>query len=90
MQNVIQRGEMDAGHASRLPVRDHEREENPPRGRWRMELAWTLPFLVFYWVNLAHHELWRDELNAWTIAVVSPTLRQLFHLVHYEAHPWLW
>ncbi len=58
--------------------------------RWPIELAWTLPFLILYWVNIAHHYLWRDELNAWTIAVVSPTLSALFRLVHYEAHPWLW
>jgi hypothetical protein len=57
---------------------------------WLAELAWTLPFLILYWIDLAHHQFWRDELNAWTIARVSPNLPALLRLVHYEAHPWLW
>jgi hypothetical protein len=58
--------------------------------RWLSNLVLTLPFLVIYWVDLAHHTLFFDELNAWAIAAASPTLLRLFHLVHYEGHPWLW
>ncbi len=50
----------------------------------------TLPFLVFFYVQLAHHALWRDELNAFGIAAGSPTLRSLLANVRYEGHPWLW
>ena len=34
--------------------------------------------------------MWRDEFNAFGIAVASPTLPSLFHHIHYEGHPWLW
>ncbi len=54
------------------------------------DLLWTTPFLVLYWVQLAHHQLWRDELNAFGIAASAGTFRHLIFLVHYEGHPWLW
>ena len=56
---------------------------------WR-NLLLTLPFLVFFYIQLAHHALWRDELNAFGIAAGSPTLRSLLANVRYEGHPWLW
>jgi hypothetical protein len=49
-----------------------------------------LPFLCLFYVQLAHHQLWRDEINAWGLVVASPTLRMLLANVHYEAHPALW
>lgn len=57
---------------------------------WLMDLAWTLPFLILYWLDIAHHQLWFDELNAWGITAASPNLSTLARYVHYEAHPWLW
>ncbi len=60
------------------------------RPAWLVNFALTLPFLLLFWINLAHHELWLDELNAWGISAASPTLRSLFANVHYEGHPWLW
>ena len=50
----------------------------------------TLPFAAFFLVQLAHHEMWRDELNAFGLAVASPNLSTLFLRMHYEVHPWLW
>ena len=49
-----------------------------------------VPFLLLFWINQAHHTLFFDEVNAWAISAASPNLRTLFHLVHYEGHPWLW
>jgi hypothetical protein len=54
------------------------------------DFLFTLPFLLVFLLDLAHHELWFDELNAWGLAAASPTLRALFANVHYEGHPWLW
>jgi hypothetical protein len=54
------------------------------------DLLLTLPFLGLFLVQVAHHQMWRDELNAFGIAVASATPRTLFHYVHYEGHPWLW
>lgn len=52
----------------------------------------TLPalFMLIFLIQLSRHELWRDELNAWAIAVASPTLNSLFAKLHYEGHPALW
>lgn len=49
-----------------------------------------LPFLILFYIQLVHHQLWRDEINAWGLVVASPTLRALFGNVHYEAHPAFW
>lgn len=56
----------------------------------RGNLLLMLPFLALYYYVLARHEVWRDEINAWAIAYVSPNLGELFSRVHYEAHPALW
>jgi hypothetical protein len=53
-------------------------------------LVVVLPFLILFWVNLAHHTMFFDEVNAWGISAASPTLSKLFYYVHYEGHPWLW
>lgn len=41
-------------------------------------------------VQLARHAMWRDELNAWAIALASPTPAALFRNLHYDGHPGLW
>ena len=52
-------------------------------------LALTALFLVRGAVAAAHHELWRDEAQAWLIARDVP-LSRLFAELHYEGHPALW
>src|SRR5215469_15198847 len=54
------------------------------------DLLLALPFLVLLYVQLAHHILWRDELNALAITWASPTIPSLFWHIHHEGHPWLW
>jgi hypothetical protein len=49
-----------------------------------------LPFIIIFLVQLVHHQMWRDETNAWELAVHSPTPGALVHYVRYEAHPYLW
>ncbi len=62
-----------------------------PRRRLTLPDLWlTLPFLLLYLVQLTHHQLWRDELQAFGLAASSSTIPGLLHLVHYEGHPWLW
>jgi hypothetical protein len=62
----------------------------PQLRAWLPNLLLTLPFVLLLWVNLAHHQLWLDELNAWGLSAASPTLHSLFANVRYEGHPWLW
>jgi hypothetical protein len=54
------------------------------------DLLLALPFLALLYVQLAHHVLWRDELNGLAIAWASPTISSLFWHIHHEGHPWLW
>src|ERR1700744_3588862 len=54
------------------------------------DLLLTLPFLILLYVQLVHHVMWRDELNALAIAWDSPTISSLFWHIHREGHPWLW
>lgn len=41
-------------------------------------------------VVMLHHEMWRDELQAWRIATESRTLSDLLENSRYEGHPLLW
>ncbi len=50
----------------------------------------ALPFLALLYIQIAHHVLWRDELNALAITWASPTISSLFWHIHHEGHPWLW
>ncbi len=83
------RTEIDrAGCAPERPAADNWR--GPATDARRVSLLFVLPFLIFFLVQLFHHQLWQDEINAWGIAVASPTLRQLFTYLHFEAHPSIW
>jgi hypothetical protein len=56
----------------------------------RLDLLLVLPFLIFFFLQLMHHQMWRDETNAWALAAHSQTLGALLRYVRYEAHPYLW
>jgi hypothetical protein len=36
------------------------------------------------------HEMWRDEVRAWTVATDTPTWSAMFAELHHEGHPALW
>jgi hypothetical protein len=54
------------------------------------DLLLAIPFLILCYIQIAHHILWRDELNALAITWASPTIPSLFWHIHHEGHPWLW
>ena len=56
----------------------------------RIDIAIALLATALLIVNAAHREMWHDEINAFEIALHSPTLPALFHNLHYEGHPPLW
>ena len=56
----------------------------------RVDLLLVFPFILFFFVQLAHHQMWRDETNAWTLAAGSRTLGDLIYFARNEAHPFLW
>jgi len=47
-------------------------------------------FALLLAMGLAHHEMWRDELQAWMLARASPTPAALLANMRYEGHPALW
>jgi hypothetical protein len=56
----------------------------------RVDLLLVLPFLIFFFVQVAHHQMWRDETNPWEFAIHSQTLGALLRYIQYEAHPYIW
>ncbi len=56
----------------------------------RFALAVSVLALVLGLVVIVHHEMWRDELQAWRIATGSQTLAELLRNAQYEGHPSLW
>src|SRR5215469_677788 len=69
----------------------YTRSEKPRQGVISArEFLLALPFLALLYVQLAHHVMWRDELNALAITWASPSISSLFWHIHREGHPWLW
>lgn len=64
----------------------------PPSGRDTSTLAYVLAavFLVLLLINILCHEMWRDELKPWSIAIGSSSIADLLHNTEYTGHPPLW
>ena len=50
----------------------------------------VLGYLFSVTIVVLNHELWRDEFQAWLIALKSGSLTELFTNLRYEGHPGLW
>jgi hypothetical protein len=63
-------------------------------GRWprvsAVDLAITLVFALLVVMQIAHHEMWRDEIHTWGMVLASPSLSDLFANLRYTGHPGLW
>ena len=57
---------------------------------WFTNILVLLFFISLSYITLLHHEMWRDELQAWLIATGSASLGDLFQNIKYEWHPALW
>ncbi|MEZ4647192.1 MAG: hypothetical protein R3E97_00155 [Candidatus Eisenbacteria bacterium] len=55
-----------------------------------MRLGALLVFVLLSVYTILHHEMWRDELQAWMIGRDSPGLGDLLGNTRYEGHPPLW
>jgi len=49
-----------------------------------------LCFSLFGLLGILHHEMWRDELQAWMLARDSTSIINLIQNMQYEGHPALW
>lgn len=47
-------------------------------------------FALLATCGILHHPMWRDELQAWLVAVDSRSLGELFSNLRLETHPCLW
>ena len=47
-------------------------------------------YFVLSVIGILHHEMWRDELQAWMDARDAHSVGQLFQNIRYEGHPVLW
>lgn len=52
--------------------------------------AWLLVWLAWVGFQLSRHEMWRDEMLPWAMAVSSPTWSAWLQNIHYDPHPKLW
>ena len=50
----------------------------------------TTIFLLVGSYGAIHHEMWRDEIQAWMLARDSTSIFELFTNMKYEGHPALW
>lgn len=50
----------------------------------------TAVFALLTLYGVSFHEIWRDELQAWQIALASHSIPELFENCRYEGHPMLW
>ncbi len=53
-------------------------------------LGLTVLFLAVGAFTASHHEMWRDEIQAWLLARDSTSIFNLFANLKYEGHPGLW
>lgn len=50
----------------------------------------TVVFGLLLAFVMMHHELWRDEAQAWMISAASQSIMDIFAYIRYEGHPPLW
>jgi len=50
----------------------------------------TFLFFVVALIGICHHEIWRDEMEAWSLVRSAPSLSYIFHTLPYIGHPSLW
>jgi hypothetical protein len=57
---------------------------------WIFAAVGTAIFVAIVAFATAHHEMWRDEIDAWLVARDSPTPLAIFPAIRYGGHPSLW
>src|SRR4051794_15701378 len=55
-----------------------------------VDLAITALFAIILVVQIAHHDMWRDEIHSWGLVRASPSLADLYRNLRFTGHPALW
>ncbi len=53
-------------------------------------LLLMIPFLLLFYIQIAHHQPWRDEENAWGVVCNARSLAGVVSGFHHDGHPGLW
>ena len=78
---------------SQTPIPQTKEPNFPPRQDKRdlyYAIGITTLFLIVGGYGAAHHEMWRDEIQAWLLARDSTSVFDLLANMKYEGHPPLW
>ena len=57
---------------------------------WAAPIALTAAFAIVAAIGLFHHDMWRDEYQAWLVARDAHSIPELFANLRYEGNPALW
>jgi len=60
------------------------------RGGWPADVGIVGSLTTVVVISVLRHEMWRDEIQAWSIAIGSRSVGDLFGALRYEGHPPLW
>ena len=70
---------------------DETTKKSPRFSDKQFAVTLSTVFLVIGAVIAWHHEMWRDEMQAWLIARDAPSVFELFNILkRYEGHPSVW
>ncbi len=65
----------------------------PERAKSQVEalgLVFAVVFSGLLIVQIANHDMWRDEIHSWGLVMASPTLTELYANLRFTGHPGLW
>lgn len=75
-----------------MKLRDRPKLESRPQSKTDIKflLILLIVFCILSLIGIFHHEMWRDELEAWLIANNSDSIPELLNNLRYTGHPALW
>ena len=75
-----------------MKLRDRPRLESRSKSKTNIKffLILLIIFCILSVIGIFHHEMWRDELEAWLIANNSDSIPELLNNLRYTGHPVLW
>ena len=86
LQNLTQPSE----HETLSNVHESERQVSSTKKDFYYACGLTVVFMLVGGYGAIHHEMWRDEIQAWLLARDSASVFELFANMKYEGHPALW
>ena len=76
--------------STQIVSEESDQRRMPPIKKDYYAFCITALFLLVGTVVAAHHEMWRDEIQAWLLARDSANIIELFANMKYEGHPAFW